>query len=349
MMASSNTTPSSGQVPGPDEGERPSTISESGRNAGGESAPPLHLVTMADEAFAMPMSVALFSVLQPLPPGSEPRIVALDAGVSGKSRERVHRVVDRASQTAQLEWVCPDTSAIDDVDHARSSKANLYLFLVPEILPDECTRALYIDSDLVAERSVRSLWTKSFGDNAVLAVPERTVSCPSNGVAEWERLGFDADDLYFNSGVMLLNLEVWRQQNVHGRAIDYLLDPENRFCYKSDQEALNAVLEGQWGPLDPRWNAIHLLYEPDHRAEIEEMMDTDLRFARDDPYLIHYTGDEKPWHRGCEHPRRRRFYHYLWQSGWFTTAEYAKWRAPLVYQWLKDVSRPYRHRIGLRR
>lgn len=291
---------------------------ESGRGFRSGPASPIWLVMAADEAFAMPMTVALFSVLHHLPPSQEIRIVALDAGVTAESKARANHVVRRASRKAQLEWVCPDASPIEGVDHARSSQANLYLFLAPEVLPNTCDRALYLDSDLVVERSILPLWQKPLGSNAALAVPERIVSCPNNGVAEWERLGLDGDELYFNSGVMLLNLEVWREQNVHGQAIDYLLNPENRFCHESDQEALNAVLAGQWKALDPRWNVFTFLYDAEKRAEPEEMLGTDLGWVHRDPFVIHYTTDGKPWWPSCMHPDRDRFFHYLRRSGWFT-------------------------------
>jgi lipopolysaccharide biosynthesis glycosyltransferase len=312
----------------------------------------LQLVTAADEAFAMPMAVTLFSVLSNLPPQTEIWIRALDAGVTAESKRRIRRVVCRTSPTVHLGWTCPDTSDLEPVEldlDARFSSAIYYRLLIPEVLPDACSRALYLDSDLVAERSILPLWRRSFGDNAALAVPERTVSCPKNGVAEWRRLGLDADAPYFNSGVMLMNLEAWREQNLHGKTIEYLLDPENDFCYPGDQEALNAVLAGQWEPLDNRWNAFSFLYKPEPRAESEEMLGIDLTSARDEPYILHYTSDEKPWQWSCGHPKRDRFYHYLWHSGWFSMPEYVKWRALLSFRKVKDVTRPYRHRIGLRR
>jgi lipopolysaccharide biosynthesis glycosyltransferase len=211
---------------------------------------------------------------------------------------------------------------------------------------------LYLDSDIVAEESIEELWAQSFEDHIALAVPERAVSCPENGIAEWERLGLMAEAPYFNSGVMIIRLDRWREADISGAALRYLTNPENRFCYPGDQEALNAVLAGRWGALAPRWNATHLLYSDTERPKMEAMLGTSLAAAQEDPALIHFTSDRKPWMPGCAHPLQGRFFHYLRRSGWFGTGRYEAWRVRLALrdgvEWAKTMSRPLRHKIGLR-
>lgn len=324
-------------------------------NASSESRAAIQLVMAADEDFAMPMAVTLFSLLSHLSSTQELQITALDAGISTGSKERLSQVVQGVHQKAEVEWIHPDVSTIESVDvemDSRFSPAIFYRLLIPEVLPETCDRVLYVDSDIVFERSILPLWKKSFGENAILAVPERIVSCPKAGIAEWRKLGLDAGAPFFNSGLMLINLEAWREQDIHGQAINYLLDPENDFCYASDQEALNAVLAGHWGALDQRWNVIHQMYDPEMRTRHEEMLGTTLGSLQHNPYAIHFTSEKKPWLPRCSHPARDRFYHYLQESGWFSDREYMQWRSTLsarsVAQWAKDVSRPYRHMVGLR-
>lgn len=142
---------------------------------------------------------------------------------------------------------------------------------------------------------------------------------------------------------MLINLNAWRKESIHGRAIRYLHDSENDFCYAGDQEALNAVLADQWLPLDQRWHAIDQVFDPVLRTQHEERLGTRLGPTKREPFVSHYTSDEKPWLPGCTHPARYGFYHYLCESGWFTESQYLHWRTQLsggsVVQWLKDLSR----------
>lgn len=356
-MNSIETEPKNASVRGNGEKETKKLEEERGDDSpyGSGSGGPIRLVMAADEAFAMPMAAGLYSALTHLPSGQEVRIWALDAGLTDESKRRITEVAHRASSGADLIWEEPDTSLIEGVDvqmDPRFSPAIFYRLLIPEVLPEETSRVLYIDSDLIFERSLLPLWRKPFEGNAILAVPERIVSCPKAGVAEWKRLGLDPGAPFFNSGLMLINLQAWRDLDVHGQAINYLLNEENDFSYASDQEALNAILAGQWGQLDQRWNAIHQVFDPDLRERHEVMLGTSLEPAQQDPYVIHYTSDRKPWLPRCAHPKRERFFYYLRESGWFTRSEYLKWRSQLsvgtAIQWLKDLSRPYRHKLGLR-
>jgi lipopolysaccharide biosynthesis glycosyltransferase len=105
--------------------------------------------------------------------------------------------------------------------------------------------------------------------------------------------------------------------------------------------------------LDLRWNVTHLLYDLRERRDVEAMLQVDLEPVAQDPFVIHYTSGEKPWGVVCSHPFQDRFHHYLRRSGWFERGEYPLWRAGLSMRrglhTLKRVTRPLRHRIGLRR
>ncbi len=335
----------------------PDDARPNGESAGPSPEAPIVIVTAGDDGFAMPMAVTLSSALTHLPPEQAVQIIALDSGMSADHQRRISSVVRRAHDRATLDWHHPDVSSIDQIDlqdmDPRFNVSTFYRFLIPDVLPKTCTRVLYLDSDVVVERNLQPMWRTPFDGNAILAVPERIVSCPEAGVAEWERLGLDPDARYFNAGIMLINLAAWRADNIHGRAIKYLLDPSNRFSYPGDQEALNAVLAGRWGALDLRWNVTHLLYDEGEKPKMEAMLGGNLDPVAQDPFLIHYTSDRKPWEPYCDHPMEDRFHHYLRRSGWFSSLGYSSWRVGLAgrrgLHHLKTITRPIRHRIGLRR
>ena len=317
---------------------------------------PVVIVTAGDDGFALPMAVMLSSALKHLPQSQTVEVYVLDAGLTENSRRRLDRVVQLNHPRAALFVVRPDRSEIADLNLDMDPRFNASIFyrlLIPDILPDRYSRVLYLDSDVVVDRDLLPMWERSFEGTAALAVPERIVSCPEAGIAEWEALGLDPKSPYFNSGVMLLNLDVWREKNLHRKVIDYLRDPSNRFCYASDQEALNAVLAGQWKALDLRWNATHLLYSEKDRPRLEAMLETDLGPVARDPFIIHFTTEWKPWRAHCNHDFEHRFHYYLRRSGWFGRMEYLVWQLKLWVQKgmyiLKQKSRPLRHAIGIRR
>jgi len=343
---------------------RPSLVTKTPSEAAGQGAPPVSpaaedpvvIVTAGDDGFALPMAVMLSSALKHLPQSQNVEVYVLDAGLTEDSRRRLDHVVQSNHPRAALFVIRPDRSVIGDLNLDMDPRFNASIFyrlLIPDVLPDRCSRVLYLDSDVVVDRDLLPLWESDFEGTAAQAVPERIVSCPEAGIGEWDALGLDPKSQYFNSGVMLLNLDMWREKTLHRKVIDYLRDPSNRFCYASDQEALNAVLAGQWKALDLRWNVTHLLYSEKDRPRLETMLETDLGPVARDPFIIHFTTEWKPWTAYSNHAFEHRFYYYLRRSGWFGWGEYLVWRLKLgvrkgMYM-LKEKSRPLRHAIGIRR
>ena len=61
---------------------------------------------------------------------------------------------------------------------------------------------------------------------------------------------------YFNSGIMIIDFEPWRKQNISKKVIDFINENSSEdFLVFHDQDALNAILYDQWHELHPRWNA----------------------------------------------------------------------------------------------
>jgi lipopolysaccharide biosynthesis glycosyltransferase len=149
-------------------------------------------------------------------------------------------------------------------------------------------------------------------------------------VPRWFESGRAASDLNFNAGVMLLDLEMWRNDRLTDELVKYLTD--GRHYFAQDQEALNVVLAQRIGSLDPRWNQQSELFRlecevalPFSRAEIERL--------RTDPWIIHYSNRIKPWHYGhSDHP---------FASEWYASLDrtaYAGWRPRRSRQYVASIA-----------
>jgi lipopolysaccharide biosynthesis glycosyltransferase len=96
---------------------------------------------------------------------------------------------------------------------------------------------------------------------------------------------------YFNSGVMLLNLEYWRKNEAEEKLLCFA--KQKRVVFFHDQDALNVVFRHQWFALHPRWNKrpmYRVLYPPRFSNWKDEYLFNKY------PLIIHYTGYIKPWH-----------------------------------------------------
>ena len=80
-------------------------------------------------------------------------------------------------------------------------------------------------------------------------------------VFNYRELGIPAEARYFNSGVLVLNMKVWREQNLGGQVIEYLQHFQPNVVFH-DQGGLNAVLHDSWFALDLRWNQMASVLYP---------------------------------------------------------------------------------------
>lgn len=292
---------------------------------------PIVILSAADDNFAMPLGVMIHSVLKNIDPEAILHFYVLDGGIREDNRRRLQRVFQHHGEKDRhkLEWIDPDISSIEYLpSHEWMSEATYLRLLIPEILPTGWEKVIYLDCDLVLEADIAQLWNHSVTDTVLWAARDvliQTLAHPK-GVEHYELLGGRDDSPYFNSGVLLINVNRWRSEKISEQAIDYLL--KNRETFKlHEQEALNAVLIGKWRELDPRWNQqvsifqFNTLPASEFTEEIKKMYDDLVS----DPFIIHYLSPSKPWHFDCIHPVLDRFLLYLKESEWFTGVEWNIW------------------------
>ncbi|GAA2703985.1 glycosyltransferase family 8 protein [Micromonospora olivasterospora] len=133
----------------------------------------------------------------------------------------------------------------------------MYLrLLVPGALPAEVERVLYLDCDTLCTNSLTPLFELDMG-----GAPLGAVRDPFNrrlldmggipGLAQYHDL--DPYALYYNSGVLLIDVARWKECEVTGKSLAYLARHAHESRYP-DQDALNYATYGTWLRLPHRWN-----------------------------------------------------------------------------------------------
>lgn len=167
-----------------------------------------------------------------------------------------------------------------------------YRLFVGSLLPKHLHRVLYVDCDTVVCRPISELFDHDLQDNTVGAIEEAEKFVG-------ERLGVVP---YFNSGVMLIDLDRWRNDDIESKTLHFL-DHESQRVFCPDQDALNTALSGSWLQLPVRYN-LHGSYCDKFKSESKNA----------DPLIIHYCGSEKPWFYAADHPYKAHFQNFLQQT-----------------------------------
>jgi len=284
------------------------------------------IATGADDRFAMPMAVTLYSALTNIEQGRAVTIYIFDGGISEQNRRRLTEMLNVNHVKVHLEWVRPDLSPLNGVKTTQAFSQAAYLrLLMPELMPDQVDRVIYLDSDLVVEKDLGELWEAEMGDLPALAVQEYVfpyVSCLDWVGETYEMRGLPPNTPYCNTGVMVMNLKRWRAEEIARGALEYMRKSQQSVRY-ADQDGLNAVLAGAWGLLDPKWNV--MLAGINSYGQFFGMSKVEMQHAQEEllhePFILHFTGPLKPWRFVSRGPAQLRFFHYLKQSKWFGAFE----------------------------
>jgi len=206
-------------------------------------------------------------------------------------------------------------------DHiSRTTYARIEL---PKLLPANMARVIYLDGDILVMNDLANLWETEFGGHVLLAVRDYripTVSSEAGGLARtWSQLGIDPGAPYFNAGVLVINLDYWRQNRV-GEAISDYLNQYGKTTIHCDQDVLNAVTVNHWGALDIRWNVpvLFLRHTELICASIRTEIEPDVAAFRRLAYIAHFVSSQKPWNDLVREPLAWKWRWYLNRSGWFS-------------------------------
>lgn len=237
------------------------------------------VVLACDEAYAMPLATALRSIIDSNTSGEPLEFHVLTTGMLEATRVRVFDSLPAGS--ASIRWVPVRLDAfLECQTRSHISKMTYARLLIPSILPG-AAKAIYLDADILVFSDLTPLWATDLQGAVVGAVLDGMDAQLKNQEPSLEEVPRVAG--YFNAGVLLMDLDLWRSRQISERALDYLArHPQSPF---SDQDALNVACDGQWKRLDARWNCqAHL----EHHA-IQDML------PEQRPGIMHFVTAGKPW------------------------------------------------------
>lgn len=240
-----------------------------------------------------------------------------------------------------IEWLPVNTDMFRDAPAtARITMATYYRLLLDQLLPESVDRLLYLDGDTIIRGSLRPLLDLDVSNVALAGIADYIPTFKQPQLQPHPtRLGLP-DDLYFNAGVLYINLAKWRELGTGKRAISYVLenlgDPvklEHR-----DQDALNVACAGHWLPLGPTFNYANWSLDSQRLADPRTAFAPGANVGENGPLIVHFTGAVKPWHGGTGNPYAAEYWHYRQQTPYADEQAHRKAR-------LKAIPDRVRHTI----
>lgn len=248
----------------------------------------LKILYASDEGYAPHLATSIYSLLRH---NSDLicKIYVFTSNMSNRSASRINDIC--INEGVKVSFVYLDDHCFEDLALGNHfQKSNYYrLFAADYIDADKC---LYIDADTLVLASLKGLLKFKMSDEFYLAAVEECGTFNRH-----LDLKMCPEARYFNSGVMLINLNSWRKNNVKESVVNFVRTFPDSIKFV-DQCGLNSVVNGRWLHLSKTYNF--------QTAFIE----TEIQLPSESPAIIHFTGSMKPWHIRSAHPFKRQYWNF---------------------------------------
>ena len=214
--------------------------------------------------------------------------------LSLKYQKKAMRILNKF--TCELNFIDIGTGAFS---HERYTSLPRYYSqsinrLLPQLaVPSTVERLLYLDTDVIVNGSLESFYDTDFEENFIVCPAVRRDG--QNGGPFWDqeagvynmiRIPLAEDELYFNSGVLLLNVARFRTIDI--TFYDRIVDVYRGLIVFADQDILNiAFKNGTKRIIDRRLNCTI----PDNMR----LRKGEFRWIQREVIVLHYVVWRKPW------------------------------------------------------
>jgi lipopolysaccharide biosynthesis glycosyltransferase len=263
-----------------------------------------HVLMCCDMNYLQHAAVFLVSLMEHNPRRRFSVVLACD-DLSPELRDRFDRTLRRYAGL-QLRFSPVLGTALEELPiHEGLTKESWGRLWIEHYFPAATGKAFYFDPDIVVTGDLGELLETDIADHLLAAV-----DIP--GSARVAVHGYDPSHGYFNSGVLIVNLEKWCDSDRRGALIAYTRAHPER-VNDPDQDALNGCFHADRLHLDYIWNAITPFFKTDSDLALPAQ---EIARVRRDVRLVHFNGGSKPWTFMCNHPRKADYVRFLRMTAW---------------------------------
>jgi lipopolysaccharide biosynthesis glycosyltransferase len=280
----------------------------------------MNVVYASNDGYARHLGVSLYSLLEHNKEAVKIHIYILSMGLSEEIKNRLLGIGTQFErQVTVLELGDLKERFSYEVDTGGFDLSIMARLFVGEVLPVTEDRVLYLDCDTAVCSSLKRLWEMDLDSYMVGAAMEPTIY-----PAVKETIGLLTEDPYFNSGVLLIDLNRWRKENAQKLLLDFYSSRGGKL-FAGDQDTINGALKGRIKPLPPRYNFFtnYRYFRYSHLMKLSPVYQTitknSFQEAKKHPVILHYMGDERPWKKGNLNHYRKVYDHYLSLTPWAGT------------------------------
>ena len=243
---------------------------------------PMHVAFCVNDGYAQYIMVTIKGLLEN---NSDPIVIhVLSDYISERNVARLKDLV--SSYTfAELKVIIVDDSKLRGLKDTWTIYT-WYRVLLPEILEKDVHRVLYLDADVLVAGNIGELFRLDMTDKAIAG----TIDFQSKDISTYKRCGYEPEKEYVCAGIMLMNLDYWREHDIANQVVRWGRDNNDRIQFP-DQDSINYICRNAKILLPLKYDIVDGFFHDDYYSKNYPQ---ELRECEEYPVIIHYAG-QAPW------------------------------------------------------
>ena len=263
----------------------------------------MKIVFCLDNCIIPGLHVSALSILKSWQGKDPPEFVVASADLKPYDIELLRKTLSKTKKPFELDFLKISEDKFTGFPTLNNSLATYYRLILPGFL--DCDTYLYLDVDTLCQISLHQLENFDLGESPAAMVAEMPIRiCIDEFVKS--RLRHKGSSYHYNCGLMLVNRNLWLEEQITEQCITIINEERPPFW---DQSALNFILVGRIATLNSHFN-----FRANTRDNWNCLLD-----KKQNNYLLHFVDYPKPWMRAG------RYFHMmgpLWWSVYSQTAHY---------------------------
>jgi lipopolysaccharide biosynthesis glycosyltransferase len=236
----------------------------------------IHLALSSNENYAYGMLVTVASALSSLHREANITVHLLDGGIAEKTFQKLDIICRTQHPSCCLDIIKIDDQCFGKFKKGPGNSLMAYARLLIGTLLADLDKVIYIDVDFLVLKDLQELWKIDMQGRIAWACRDINIPCLDGE----NPLPINDDEKrlpYFNSGLLLLDLNKWRYNDIEKKSFEIALINKTRFA---DQALLNYLFRGDVEFLEQDWNW----------QSPNVLLDGKMRIAN-----YHFIWVKKPW------------------------------------------------------
>lgn len=256
------------------------------------------VVLMSSNQYVPYCAVAIQSIINTHTDMWNYDIIILQSAITEENQKQLKAMVD-PFQNMSIRFYDPMV-LLDGIKLHKGGANSIesYYRMFSPYLFQNYARIIAMDSDLIVKCDIAKLYQIDMCGKVIGAVHDATwcgwMNTEHNFYREYAENVLNLPDLYayFNTGVLVFDLERFRELYSLEAIIACAQNCEYRI---QEQDALNVLLYGEHMYIEPNWNVYTWDGLKTYINAAPKYMRDDYLKAREDPYIVHFAGNIKPW------------------------------------------------------